>query len=971
MNSSIYLTEEQERAVDTLNENSIVYAGAGSGKTRVLVERYLKILENSRFDPDVLEQIVAITFTEKAATEMKERIRKGIKAKWAEAQKSGDRESANGWRQLLAELIRARISTIHSFCYGLLKRYPLGAGLHPDFEVLDEMESRSMMLEAAEAAIRAEFAGNGETTATLRHWLVALGIEEAKRQLAGALERLSHYGWTEKRLREKTFRHLAAYRAGLEKKMREELPLWEQSFLEAAEFLSSLKKGKRAEAFRRAWPDLRGEWQQKQTWPERLEMLQGIESSLKGNWGKAPGTEEALKTCKEMQERMALLYAELLHRDEEEAWLSLFCHLLEQTIIRYQKCKAERWGVDHNELQWRICECLERNQTVRAEVQAGIRYLLIDEFQDTNELQKRLIDLITKDEQGNVAPGKWFVVGDPKQSIYRFRGADVSLFQRTRAEMESRSLGNTHLLSNNFRSDPELISFINFVFSRIMDKDRSSPNYFQPLKAKREAEATEAVVEWLKVPEKEELPPGLTEREAEAYLVAKRIKQMIDVENSARPAEIALLLRTMTHVKTWEQALRRMGIPCYVVKGRGFFEQQEVKDMLALLQLLIDPADHHAWAVVLRSPFCGVTDATITKIALFQSWKGTVFDWSRIEELDDGERQKLSFLGAFLKRMKARIGTVRIGDLLEASIQESGYLTVMWATDGGQQAAANLKKLIEQARGLKGFDAFSIPAYLDWVRKRAEEQARETEAAIEPEHGDSVKIMTIHQAKGLEFPVVFLPDLHSAPQNRFPGCWVDEKIGLVSLLWDEKGLKFEPVRYQEAKERNRQLEWEESVRLFYVAVTRAEKRLILSGLLKASKEAETTKWNEWLTGVLWLEKLDRERGEWRFSPDCLPIRLLELEEMREEKRGEKESILDALLSGETDPCRLPAWDDQDLSLLKMETWDGRDGLEISVTHWKSLFNCPRRYYYGTVMGIPDVRESVSHDSETAKTHSSL
>ncbi|MBH8606110.1 exodeoxyribonuclease V subunit beta [Thermoactinomyces sp. CICC 10521] len=970
MNKSIHLTEEQKRAVDTLHENSIVYAGAGSGKTRVLTERYLKILEHSRLDPDALERIVAITFTDKAAAEMKERIRTGIKVKRVEALARGEREKANGWRRLLAELSRARISTIHSFCHSLLKRYPLEAGLSPDFDVLDEAVSRALMLDAAEEAIRDGFAAYGEKNGMLRHWLVALGIEEAKRLLAGALERLFQYGWTVKRLREITIRHLDACRTQLEKKRREQLPLWEQSFLEAAEYLRGLRGSKRAEAFRRACPDLPGEWQQRNTVSERLKLLQGIEASIKVNWSKAPETAAALKTCREMHRELVSLYSGMLHLDEEETWLRLFCRLLEQAQIRYQEGKAKRGGVDHDELQWRLCECLERNPAVRAEVQAGISYLLIDEFQDTNELQKRLIDLITKDDRGEVTPGKWFVVGDPKQSIYRFRGADVFLFQQIRAETESHSHGKVHVLSDNFRSHPELISMVNFVFGRIMNQDQGSPNCFQPLRAKREAEGSGGAVEWLRVSEKEELPPGLTEREAEANLVASRIKQMITEENSARPAEIAILLRTMTHVKTWEQALRWMDIPCYVVKGRGFFDQQEVKDILSLLQLLIHPEDHHAWAVVLRSPFCGVSDATITRIALMQSWEGTIFDWSRMAGLDEGERLKLFNFGSFLERMTKMAGSVRIADLLELLVRESGYLTVMWATESGQQVAANLKKLSEQARRLEGFAAFSIPSYLDWMRRLADEQARETEAAIEPEHGDSVKIMTVHQAKGLEFPVVFLPDLHSAPHVRFPECWVDEKSGLVSLLWDENGVKCEPERYQEAKEKNRKMEWEESVRLLYVAMTRAERRLVLSGSLKASKEAGSTKWSEWIIGALGLEGLDSERGEWRFSPDCCPLRLVEIDAGIKEER-EKRSALDMMLAGEFDLSRSSVREEPELLLLKKERWDGRDGLEISVTEWKNLFNCPRRHWFAKVMGVPDLREPASPETGSSRAPSGL
>ncbi|MBA4492972.1 UvrD-helicase domain-containing protein [Paenactinomyces guangxiensis] len=961
MSTKIRLTPDQQAAVDSLNQNCIVAAGAGSGKTRVLVERYLNILAAHDFDSDLLDQIVAITFTEKAATEMKERIRQGIRDRLGAAKKDGLFDEADGWYQLSTELERARITTIHSFCRRILQRYPIEAGVDPEFNVLEEFEARWLLKEAVEETLSAVFKEEQTQNNGVRlfdQWLVGVGLKSAQSQLMSVVLQCFTFGWSPKELTRVTMDHFQQMQDQLEQRWDEMSGELEMQLLQSAGELLLVKKIKKADEFRASWSDLREIWAKTEEWPERLDLLSRLRSSLGGNWGSRAAVKLPLQQCREACDQLTDLIKGKLYLPDEKELLTLFCHIIKQIADRYQQLKKERAGVDFDEMQWRVCRLLDNYPDIRAEMQQKIRYLMVDEFQDTNDLQKQLIDLLIKNDRGDSKPGKCFVVGDPKQSIYRFRGADVSLFHRTRREI-LQSGGKEVSLSANFRSHPKLISFYNHFFAQLMSQEKESPNYYQAVEAREDQSRIDVAVEYLAVPhKKEELPTGWERRDAEARMLAEHIFRM--VSEGTPPGDIAVLFRAMTHVKKYEQELARFNIPFHVVKGRGFYDRQEVLDLLHFLRLLIEPENRLALVGVLRSPFCGVSDETILRLALQGSWNGTDKEWTELRELPQEERSKLLAFNRLRARAGEWVGSIHVADLMERILKECGYLTVLWATPDGKQGAANLKKLIQQARSISGLEAFSVSHYLERVDLLIAEQQAETEALIESEHSDSVKLMTIHQSKGLEFPVVYIPDLSYQHTPRHGAVHADPHAGLVLVIKDERGESIEPVRWKQAMERNRDLEWEESVRLLYVAATRAENRLILSGSPEELKEGkslmEVTKWSHWLDGILDYGKIDWKEKKWVFSQECLPIRVHSDLPGEQADVEQTEVPLEKYLAGDlTVSCPEPL--QEEVVFLQPRGFTEADRLEISVTDWKGLINCPRKHFYQHVLGLPRLKEA--------------
>ncbi len=950
------LTPEQRKAAYTLDADCIVSAGAGSGKTRVLVERFLYILSRYGEDPEILERVVAITFTEKAATEMKGRIRRRLAERMEEANRSGRPDEAHRWYRLMVDSERAAIMTIHAFCARLLRDFPVEAGLDPQFAVLDEVEGRLLLRDAVRETL---FATGRSGDARLLDWLTGMGISRGIDALAGAIGKMAGYGWTAAALKEITRRDLRRSISRLQRLREESLA----ECREAGEALMGMKGGKRLQAFQAEWPGLREILVREKDPETLLHPVERILELLKGHWGRNAELLAARNRLREAGERLAeALRGQLIFPIEEETLHSLF-PLLEEIEGRYAAAKEERKALDFEDLQIRACRLLEEREDVLRRMRSRIRFLMVDEYQDTNGLQKRLIDLLRRDPDGYPAPGKLFVVGDPKQSIYRFRGADVSVFSRTRQELVTQG-GQEVALRANFRSDPRLVRFANGFFSRLMSSDPGEPNYYQKAEACGPSAGEGPCLEYLAVPDPEERA-GESARSAEARLIARRIAALIDA--GWRPGDIAVLFRAMTDIKRYEQELVRLGIPFHVIKGRGFYDRQEIVDVLNLLRWLTDPSDALALAGVLRSPFCAVSDETLLWLKEAGAL-GRPESWTEVEEISTVERAKLADFRRLAERAALLMGRIPVADLIEELLVESGYDLVLWATPQGTQARANLEKLIDLARSRKGDIAYSPDLFLEEMELLIDQPIPETEAAVESEGTDSVQLMTIHQSKGLEFPVVILPDLGRRSPGNAGGMEVDEESGLVLRLYHPSGEAMESDRWLKVREKEQRLEREESVRLFYVAVTRAEQRLILSGVPEEHREARkggeilsSGSWSKWLDAVLGYDRIDWETGCWSL-PDGegdLPIAVWTGEGERGSGDPVRETALDRFLGEESEAEEGEAEEglaDADWMRMQPRGLTERDSVRVSVTQVMMWMNCPRRYYYRYVIGIPSPEE---------------
>ncbi len=959
MSQGISLTPEQREAAHALDADCIVSAGAGSGKTRVLVERFLHILSLYGDDPEILESIVAITFTEKAATEMKGRIRRRLAERLEEAGRSGRREEADRWYRLMVESERAGIMTIHAFCARLLRDFPVEAGVDPQFVVLDEVEARLLLRDAVREELLARAGTPGDSP--LLNWLAGIGISRGIEALSGVMRKMAGYGRTAEELGEITRRDLRRSASRLQQ-VREETRI---QFLGAGDALMEMRGGKKLKALQEEWPRLREHLTRENDPGNLLPPVERALELLKGNWGKKEELLLLRDRMKEAGENLAEALRGQLHLPAERETLDFLLPLLERIEERYAAAKRERNALDFEDLQLRACRLLEEREDVRRRLRRRIRFLMVDEYQDTNGLQKRLIDFLRRHPDGSPAPGKLFLVGDPKQSIYRFRGADVSVFSKTREELLAEG-GREVALKANFRSDPRLVRFANGFFSRLMSSDPGEPNCYQEAEARGPAGGKGPCVEYLAVPNREERD-GRSAREAEARLIAQRIEELI--AEGWRPGDIAVLFRAMTEVKRYEEELIRRGIPFHVVKGRGFYDRQEIADVLNLLRWLTDPEDTLALTGVLRSPFCAVSDETLLWLKEAGAL-GRPESWAEVEEISAEEREKLSGFRRLAERAGRLIGRVPVADLIEELLEESGYDLVLWATPQGKQARANLEKLVRLARSRKGDSAYSPDLFLEELELLIDQQTPETEASVESEGTDSVKLMTIHQSKGLEFPVVIIPDLARRSPRGADGMGVDEEAGLVVRLYNPSGEPMDTERWLRAMEKERRLEREESVRLFYVAVTRAEKRLILSGEPEEHKEAKkggeilsSGSWSRWLDAVLDYDRIDWDAGRWSL-PDGegdLAIRVWSGEE--EKAPGEKmqKSALDRFLEEmERGKQELPV--DEDWKGMHPRGLTERDRVRVSVTQMMVLMNCPRKYYYQYVIGMASPEEAEERSS---------
>ncbi|WP_302104492.1 UvrD-helicase domain-containing protein [Polycladomyces zharkentensis] len=963
-------TPEQWEAINTLDVDCIVSAGAGSGKTRVLVERYLRILSTHSDDPDILDHIVAITFTEKAAAEMKERIRQGVAERLASARKNNTAEET-WWYRLLSEMERARVMTIHAFCARLLREYPIEADVDPDFIVMDETEAAWCLANAAERAVSAVLQStelSEEVKRAWETWVTGVGLTRAARELAALYRQMTGMGQGPGELAERTDRDLAK----LEDRLAEEEREASLSLLSAGRALMAITGGKRVQAFQTEWPELEQRWLKAGSRMEKRDVLTRLESLLSGNWGRK---EEILLPRNQMKQELRRL------NEAVDGWLSLpeerrltdavlwaVSHLHEA----YESAKQRQGGLDFDELQLRACKLLESHPHVRLEVSRRIRYLMVDEFQDTNELQKQLIDLLCREPDGRAIPGKRFVVGDPQQSIYRFRGADVSVFGKMKTELLSEG-GKAVSMRDNFRSHPDVVAFVNALFSRLMPGHPDSGSVYEPATARGSADTQPPCVECLVIPEAEE---GEHEdrHEREARWLARRICEMI--EEGTRPGQIAVLFRAMTHVKYYERALAEAGIPFYVVKGRGFYDRQEVQDVLHFLKYLHDPDDVLSLVGVLRSPFCAVSDETLFLLAQAGAWSMPPAAWPDVGGLAEAERMKLSRFAELIERVRLRVGRVPVSELIRFLLDESDYRSVVWGTPSGKQINANLDKLIRLSGTRRDAAAYSLTSFLRMMDRLQEEPVPETEAQVEADDGDSVKLMTIHQAKGLEFPVVFVPNLSWRRTRPTPELLADAEAGLAVRLRTPHGDKRETYRWRRLREREERLEIEESVRLFYVAVTRAKQRLVLSGEPEEHKQAKkgesilsVDSWSQWLDGVLGWDNVDEETGKWTFPDGETWIRVRQVEAGEVAALPSVHAELDSVLltsrtwfARENEEDGEP--DDSAWALMEPRGVTEHDGLGISVTDLMTLFNCPRKYLYKRWINVPTEVETERNAAET-------
>jgi ATP-dependent helicase/nuclease subunit A len=802
---AVRLSEEQEKAT-VIGENLLVNAGAGSGKTTVLTARYIRLLEEGGLSPG---QIVAITFTKKAAREMRERI---------------DEELATlslsdpQWEDIREQLISAPIGTIHSFYAQVLRAFPVEAGINPGFRVLDELEAGLLLDKAIAATFQKAVAENSPHLALLTEVLGAQTVEEEGSfswQIRHIYKTLLNRGIP---LSEATLSQLYEGLPSIEQ-CRESILALASGEAELAAALEGKDKPEMARtrrAFILAAKDIAGAEAHDliNLYPSLLALTE-----LKG--GRVKGHKEFVNSgVKAVQGLLSRGLAPLLG----QAVLAL----LKEVDEAFGQLKSRAGGLDFSDLQFVMWRLLENPEVVAVLDKKYLTYM-VDEFQDTDRLQHKIILRLV--QKGEVIPqGRLFIVGDEKQSIYRFRGADVEVFNEVRCQLTGDNSKAEKQITCNFRSQTPLIALVNALFSQLMAGEASK---YISLSAYRGGQGPCA--ELLICPKQEDVAAG------EAAAMAARIRGMVegnelligdDPPMPVKYRDIAILIRSRTHIKEYEHHLRLQGIPYTVVGGIGFYEQQEVQDMLNLLRTVRNGWDEISLVAVLRSPLFALDDDSIYALALSREENGG----SLLEQdsaLEGEQRERLLRAKEIISQLVAAQGRLELPDYLELAMDLTQYREAVLTGYGGLQRFANLERLVDIA---ESFAASSQQDFLTWVDYAASQD--EAEAQVDSEQSDSVRIMTIHASKGLQFPVVFLPVANAGMRLRLGPMLVDNLGGLAFRHpWQC------PVWEQE-KEQERSRELREYKRLLYVAMTRARDRLVFL-TKEADKEEES--YNYWIS----------------------------------------------------------------------------------------------------------------------------
>jgi len=832
-------------AETTFDRNVVVIAGAGTGKTTLLANRLVHALMREP-DPLRLHQIVALTFTNKSATEMKQRLRARLTALAAgadsdahdggavslaalrERYRLGAEEIADRARTALADIEKAQIGTLHSFAAHILRLHPLESGVDPEFREDDGLRFEELFVDEWDAWLQGELAFDGRDHA---RWRRVLGRYTLETLRDGAHALCSE---------------LVPLDDLLAQLQRDDLtPALRHWFIatraRASRLLERYDRVKRRNAERAldaviavCTVLLEGGL------PAVATLAPAAREPLEKSLGSPVGwTEEDLVECAALiRTARGTLAVEHERLRDVAALLVPFARHVRQRFV-------EQGWLSFDGLLARARTLLREHPSVRERLKREYRAILVDEFQDTDPAQYEII-LYLAERPGRSAaewrdvepePGKLFIVGDPKQSIYAFRRADIEAFDRVVEKLRAAG-ADVHALSTNFRSHAAVLDVVNACFDRLLTAQPTIQPANVPLDVRPGRQAgigsPGAVIRVVRSESEDAEFDARAATRVEADRLATWLKDevlgketIIDAQGRRtplQPGHIALLFRTLTQSQEYLDALRRHDIDYLTDGEKHFYRRQEVVDAMNLLRVIENPGDEIAMAGVLRSPIGGLTDADLYAIRTLDA-----FDCRRTARLDGWNHPRgpvIRRLYGTLAELHGVVGGVPLPDAIDAMFARLPVLELAAASLHGEQAVANLLKLRDLAVELSDRPHLSLNGFVELMIARLDEQPDEAESALAEESLDAVRVLTIHKAKGLEFPVVVLPGLHhgTAGGRREPIVLHDWSSGAVGFSIGETG----SLGAVMVREKHRVREDAERRRLFYVGMTRARERLVLS-----------------------------------------------------------------------------------------------------------------------------------------------
>jgi len=974
MVESVHLNDAQRDAL-ALDRNIAVRAVAGSGKTTVLVHRYLNILEE---EPSLTPaNILAITFTDAAAAQLRAKLRDEIRR----------RKRDRRWREVYHALNDAPISTIHGFCTHLLRERPVEAGVDPDFAILDPVDAVILVRDSVRQTVARARKGSDVYAAILRltsnldrrpmllierliNRREVLGpvieslagvpadqlVEAARsrsndlardvlRRIAesGLLQRLDELSGLADRASGSARKTIERIRA-----VREELGRCQTDAGRAHELFDRLQTTflTRSGSPRKQGTGSRTDW----TSPDLYEQYRQM-------YTYAAETVGQLELDRIPEFRLA---RERIAAETLRALMDVY----HECIDRYNEAKRARRTLDFCDLQERATAMLEAYPVVRRSYSSRFVHILVDEFQDTNRLQWQLVHRLASDDSGRLRQRGLFIVGDEAQSIYGFRNAEVEVFREVRHSIRGTADGTEIPSRENFRSANRVIGAVNMLFGP--EKDYLDLTPFR--------KDTAGIVEVIVADSGDEKLGVAGQCAAEAHTIANRVlgatrpgplEILVEAEDarSARAGfgDIAVLLRQRPHMQAIFDAFRCADIPFWTPGGTGFFGQQEIWDMLTALRCVAVPDNEVALAGYLRSPLGGVSDETLFAVSL-----------------EDGEmyRDKLARFVANpssgpdamlvrdglerIERWRTYAGRVALDTLVRTICDETGLWMSLASDPRAPQPAHNIERLIDEARSFTANESRNVRAFLERMDYLVDTEWRQSEAPVAGGPQNAVRVMTVHQAKGLEFPVVVVAQCHlgynlgareTVKVHRRAG------IGFRTPDPEENYSRTATVGYRHVQRAIEKDARAEEMRLLHVACTRARDALILTGFGTEPKD------NCWWHSIL--DRLTEGSGlvEYRSAADINA----QSAELEPQSAAVETEVLDELVRIAEGPP--PGADTVSAGIQRsldgLERVPGaRRLVDMSPTQWILYCECPRRYFYRRVIGAEE--PAVSSESRSIR-----
>lgn len=885
-------TAAQRDAIGLRDRRLLVSAGAGTGKTSVLVERIRRrVLDPD--DPVDVDRLLVLTFTEAAAAEMRERIGRSLEAESA-------RDPANPRpRQQLALLGRSQISTLHAFCLRLIRQYFYRLDLDPAARVLSAHEAGLLEQEVTDALFEELHEEGDEGFLTLVDRYGGRG-DEGVRELVLDLHALAYgHPWPE--------RWLDALAAPFEHPESVESTPWfeplrglaQRTLAGASRHLAAVQRAAEDAGDAGLASFLRGEHNQLSQaaeavpaadWADLRALLAGL------TWARLPSTgdlprdtaDRIKKARNEAKDACRKLLGRVLDRDEAQV-LSELSELrpamaaLVELVKRYDRAldaeKRSLGVIDFRDMERHAFRLLLDPSAgpgelvpsdIARELRAQFAEVLVDEYQDINELQDAIVRLVSRSPEDAFGPANLFMVGDVKQSIYRFRLAEPGLFLARYRESApvrdeaGRVQDDARLrveLVENFRSRPVILAAVNGVFRQLMTEDLGGLRYrdVAELVPGRSDETTSpdddppAEVHLVEkaTPEGEADQSAWADysaTEREASVLGQRIRALVEgdgergplriwdaaaeVDREARYRDVAVLMRaTKNRAHIVQQTLEDLGVPVYAAAAGGYFDSLEVEIVLALLELIDNPRQDIPMATVLRSPVVGLS---AHDLATIRAWcPEEDFHRAVVIAGREGPDELRAQLSDFLDRLEAwrtRARREPLGRLIDRIYRETSLVGYMAAMPGGAQRRANLLALKDRARDFDRFVRQGLFRFLRYIKRLRERGEDLSTPSTLGEDEDVVRLMSIHQAKGLEYPIVVVAGLGTPFQTDGGDLLIDRSLGLGPKHVDmELRVKYPSMAYHAVREEARLEGLAEELRILYVALTRARERLVLLG----------------------------------------------------------------------------------------------------------------------------------------------